>query len=68
MFRPVSLKQLKGLILIDMFSLLGGRKVTLHTVVQAVPGLVPGSGKDFCVCFCFALLFWFLCAKGIIYI
>ena len=58
MFRSITLKQLKSLNLIDMFSWLCCREVTLQTAMQKVPGSIPGSGKDIDVYF-FVLLFLF---------
>jgi len=44
MFQPITLKQLNSLTLIDKFSCLGARAVTLQTSEREVPGSIPGSG------------------------
>jgi len=61
------LKQLKSLTSIDMCSWLCGQEVILQTGVWKIQGSIPGSGKDFYVCFFVLLLFCFyFCPKNII--
>jgi len=52
-FRPIASEQLNSLTTIVTLSWLGGRKVTLQTVVQEVLGSIPGSGKGFMLAFLF---------------
>jgi len=56
MFRPMTLKQLKSLTSIDIFSCLGGLEVTHKTAVRKFKDLIPGSGKDICCCCVFTFL------------
>ena len=51
MFWAITLKQLNSLTSTDTSICLGGCEVTLQTGVRDVPGSIPGSDKDFYVCF-----------------
>jgi len=71
MFRPIAWKQLYSLTLMDMFSCLGRREVTLQNGVREAPGLNHGSGKEVFVCFYVFLLlcdYLYFGPKIIIYI
>jgi len=66
-FCPITLKQLNSFTAIDMFCWLSGREVTLQTSVHKVLGSIPGSSKDFYVCF-FVVVFSIFVDNTIIYI
>ena len=61
MFRPIAMKQLKSMTLINLFKLLDGLEVTHQIAVREVPGSIPDSGNDFYVCslFCCCCVFYF---------
>jgi len=57
MRRLITLKQLNDLTLIDLYSWLGGLKVTAQTWMREVPGSIPGPDKYFyVVCYVFVLI------------
>ena len=53
MFRLIMLKQSNSSTSIETFS---GPYVTHHTALREVPGSIPGSEKDFDVCFVVVVL------------
>ena len=62
MFRPIAMKQLKSMTLINLFKSLDGSGLTHQIAVREVPVSIPNSGNDFYVCslFCCCCVFTFL--------
>jgi len=64
MFRPITLKPLNSLTLIETFSCLGTIEVTHQPAVRDVPGSISGFGKAFM--FVLLLICLFFCPRHII--
>ena len=59
LFRPITLRRLNILTLIDTSNCHGGLEVTHQTAMREVPGSISGSAKVFNVLiFCFVVVFF----------